>query len=226
MTHSVFKKQALDSNKREQLIATNSSEIPLTDIRTVEISFYDHEVYAGSQLIASITHDHDDFATQRWVVIINNVEIHRANTWAKCHHYITWHYKQGTLPIQLQETEPATTNETSYQIAAECEKFGFELCDDGIYYNDVKLGEVGCTDGRWWVVRASSQHQLQIPCNSVLDSVWSLWMVEVSNRPTQSAAKTNNCEQLLDQPFDQLIEKEWEQLKKYKPLPSTAVLAA
>ena len=29
------------------------------------------------------------------------------------------------------------------QIFNECEKYGFEILDDGIYQNDVKLGEVG-----------------------------------------------------------------------------------
>jgi hypothetical protein len=52
-----------------------------SDIRAVEISFYDHEIYAGDKLIASITHDSDDFVTQRWVVMVNGLEIHRANTW-------------------------------------------------------------------------------------------------------------------------------------------------
>ncbi len=187
MTHSAFKQQALDSNKREQLIAVDSIEIPLTDIRAVEISPYHHNIYASDKLIASITHDSHDFVTQRSIVIINNIEIHRANTWAKCYHYIKLHYNQRTLPIQREKTESATTtNDTSYQIAAECENFGFKLDHDGIYYNDVKLGEVGCTDDRWWVYRASSEHQLQIPCNSVYDAVWSLWMAEVSNGLTQS----------------------------------------
>ena len=105
MTHLTFKKQALDSNKREELITTDSRRIILHDIRAVELSFYNHEIYTGSKLIASITYDHDDLVTQPWLVVINDVKIHRANTWAKCYHYITWHYEQGTLPIQPQETK-------------------------------------------------------------------------------------------------------------------------
>ncbi|GEM_PF-608952 len=200
MTHLSDIPQALKNDERElfSLIATESSEIPLQNIRTVEISPYDHNIYALHKLIASITHDSNDFVTEPWIVAVNNVEIHRANTWAKCYHYITWHYKQGTLPIQREETESAiTTNDISYQIAAECEKFGFKLHDDGIYNKDVKLGEVGCTDGRWWVYRASSEHQLQIPCNSVYDAVWSLWMTEVSLEALQSAQ--SQIEQYINQ---------------------------
>ncbi|MBE9036041.1 hypothetical protein [aff. Roholtiella sp. LEGE 12411] len=39
-----------------------------------------------------------------------------------------------------------------YAIAfIKCEKYNFDLLDDGIYYHDQKLGGVGCTDGRWWL---------------------------------------------------------------------------
>lgn len=30
--------------------------------------------------------------------MVDEVEVYRANTWAKCANYILWHYKQGTLP--------------------------------------------------------------------------------------------------------------------------------
>ena len=76
------------------------------------------------------------------------------------------------------------------EIAAACEEFGFEVTDDGISHNDVKLGEVGCTDGKWWI----SQHQLL--CDS-----------------------TTYYEELLDRPFHELTTKEWQQLREYNPLP-------
>ncbi len=77
----------------------DQSETVAPEIHTVEISFFDHEVHALGKQIASITHDPDDFQTQRWVVTVGETEIHRADSWAKCHSYITWHYKQGTLPF-------------------------------------------------------------------------------------------------------------------------------
>ncbi|NJR19557.1 MAG: hypothetical protein HC785_30415 [Calothrix sp. CSU_2_0] len=46
-----------------------------------------------------------------------------------------------------------TGNETIEQIATECEKFEFDLHEDGIYCNEVKLGSVGCTNGKWWVIQ-------------------------------------------------------------------------
>ncbi|MCC5633043.1 hypothetical protein LC613_36585 [Nostoc sphaeroides CHAB 2801] len=71
---------------------------PVEELRSVEISFEDHEFYAGQKLVASITHD--DNLTQPWIVMVNGEEIHRANTFKRCHSYITWHYQRETLPIQ------------------------------------------------------------------------------------------------------------------------------
>ena len=82
------------------------------EIKTVEISFYNHEVYKGDQQIASITHDSDDFQTQRWVVMVGETEVHRANSWAKCFEYVRWHHKQGTLPVYEAVVTVAGTTQT------------------------------------------------------------------------------------------------------------------
>jgi hypothetical protein len=66
------------------------------------------------------------------------------------------------------------------QIADECEKYGFEILNDGIYDHDQKLGEVGCTNSRWWVIQTTSVHQQKIPCDSAFDAVWVLSMVELT----------------------------------------------
>ncbi|MBN3890421.1 MAG: hypothetical protein HWQ43_15075 [Nostoc sp. JL31] len=97
------------------------------------------------------------------------------------------------------------------QIADECEKYGFEILNYGIYDQDQKLGEVSCTDSRWWVIRATSVHQHKIPCDSAFDAVWVLSMVELT-QPSR--------EELLNklfEPFDQLTADEWEQLRQYQP---------
>jgi hypothetical protein len=229
MTHLGSTQQAIDVNKHD---GYTDSIAPESNIRAVEISFFDHEIYVGDNLIASISHDTNDFVTQRWVVMVNGLEIHRANTWAKCYSYIRWHYKQTTLPKQQQEVETATTgNEVMLEISESCEKSGFHLYDDGIYYNDVKLGEVGCTNGKWWVTRASSQQHRKIPCDSAFDAVWLLWIPEASpNRIlilvlnalvlfVDAQSQIFHREGLLDKPCDELTTIEWEQLKKYKPLP-------
>ncbi|RCJ28651.1 hypothetical protein A6769_36460 [Nostoc punctiforme NIES-2108] len=178
-----------------QTTATLTSCVkPVEELRAVEISFEDHEFYAGQKLVASVTHDDD--LTQPWIVMVNGEEIHRANTFKRCHSYITWHYQRGTLPIQEEETPVATTgNEVMCEIAAQCEQFGFELLDDGIYKDEQKLGSVGCTDGRWWVIRATSVHQQKIPCDSARKAMWVLSMVELT-QPSR--------EELLDKPFDRL----------------------
>jgi hypothetical protein len=215
----VVDEQTLAQAELENHITQQAQVVAPEDFRVVEISCYDHEIYVGQTLIASITYDHDDFVTQRWVVMVNSVEEHRADTWAKCHKHITWQYKQGTLPVQQQQAPATSTgNEVMALLAAECEKFGFELLDDSIYNNDVKLGEVGCTDGRWWVNRASSGHQQQVPSDSAFDAVWSLSMVEVL-----PGVKTGSCEELLDRSFDQLTTSEWKRLMEYKPLPESMV---
>ncbi len=218
MTHLGSTQQAIDVNKHDSY---TDSIAPENSIRAVEISFYDHEIYAGKNLIATISHDTDDFVTQRWVVMVNGLEIHRANTWVKCYSYIRWHYTQGTLPAQQQEVEPVTTgNEIMALIAAECEKFEFDILDDDIYYNDAKLGEVGCTDGNWWVIRASCPSKTKISCDSVFDAIWSLWAVEVS--PNIDA----DCEQLLDLPFEMLTSSQWQMIKGYKPVSEIEEFAA
>jgi hypothetical protein len=135
------------------------------------------------------------------------------------------------LPRQ-QEVETVTTgNEIMAQIATECEKFEFDIFDDGIYYNDAKLGEVGCIDGNWWVVRVSCPSKIKIPCDSAFIAVWLLWILLAS--PDIDAKRTyfvdaqseiSHRESLLDKPCDELTAIEWEELKKYKPFPENIVL--
>lgn len=61
------------------------------------------EVVVDGVAIAEIAQDDD--LTQPWVVQINSVEIFRADTWAKCFHYVCWHYKQGTLPLPSEPSD-------------------------------------------------------------------------------------------------------------------------
>ncbi|MCC5619342.1 hypothetical protein LC605_30610 [Nostoc sp. CHAB 5836] len=171
----------------EQFITPAS--IPLTPI---EISFYNHEYYAGDKLIAAIHYDDD--LTRPWVVMVNNKEVHRASTNILCHHYICSHYKDGSLPVQEQnatDTPCPTENAIMAEIFNECEKYGFEILHDGIYNNDVKLGEVGCTDGSWWVVGAAEQER--VACQSALVAVWRL-----------AVAQTPRHTELLNRRFEML----------------------
>lgn len=167
----------------------------IEQVTSIEIDFYEHEIYAGQKLIAQISYDHQDFVTQRWVVIVNDKEEFRAITQMKCHGFVTWHYKRGTLPIQQETPATTTGNEVMCEIAAQCEQFGFELLDDGIYKDEQKLGSIGCTDDHWWVIRATSVHQQKVPCDSAFEAVWSLSLLELM-QPSR--------EELLDKPFKQL----------------------
>ncbi|MEH2142073.1 hypothetical protein [Nostoc sp.] len=162
-----------------------------------EISFYDQEAFVNRELVAGIFYDHDNYKDLYWRVIVNDKEIFRDTTSVRCHSYVKQQYQQGTLPVQepFEEEVCTTSNEIMAQIFNESEKYGFEILDDGIYKNDVKLGEVGCTDGNWWVIRASLTHQQKIACESVGDAVQSLSVAEVSQV---------SCEEPFDRPFDQL----------------------
>jgi hypothetical protein len=226
ITHQSTQLQKVDEQATAQaeldnFIATQAQTVAPETLTPVEISFYDHEYYAGDKLIAAITHDDNDFVTQRWVVMVNGAEEHRADTWAKCYRYIQWHYQDGTLPVQeqLSEANDTSGNEIMVQVFNECEKYGFDIFDDGIYQNDVKLGEVGCTDGCWWVMRSGESQQQ--PCNSAMDAVWWLSMVDVL--PHTEAA---DCEELLDRPFEMLTAQDWELLREYEPRMESRELVA
>jgi predicted secreted protein len=58
--------QALAQAELDSYIADQAQAIAPESLRIVEISFGDHEYYAGNQLVASISHD-DNHLTQRWV---------------------------------------------------------------------------------------------------------------------------------------------------------------
>ncbi|MBG1259608.1 hypothetical protein [Nostoc commune] len=224
--------QALAQAELDHFIADQAQAVAPEPLRIVEILFDHHEYYAGNQLIASISHD-DNHLTQRWVVMVNDKEVFRANTVMRCHRFICIHYKDGTLPVQeealgqggrgaegkefvqgissAQELKSTTGNEVMAQIFNECEKYGYEILNDGIYQNDVKLGEVGCTGGGWWVMRTGEYQQM--PCDSAMDAVW--WLSMVDTVPHAEAA---NCEELLDRPFEILTNEQWGQLREYEPV--------
>jgi hypothetical protein len=179
----------------------------------LEISFYDQEAFVGDKLVASISYDHDNYQNLYWRVLVNNIEIFRDLRAARCHSYIKQQYQQGTLPLQEQLPEEICTtgNEVMAQIFNECEKYGFEILDDGIYQNNVRLGEVGCTDGGWWFTRATDETQQHISCDSALQAVWWLSMVD-------TVPQAVNCEELLDRPFEMLTAQDLELLREYEQL--------
>ncbi|MHC0068029.1 hypothetical protein ACWATR_34935 [Nostoc sp. UIC 10890] len=228
ITHQSTKLQKVDNQALAQAelnnyIADQAQAVAPEPLRIVEISFSDHEYYAGNQLIASISHD-DNHLTQPWVVIVNDTEVFRANTIIRCDRFIQWHHsmKSEVLSrkseveklsedkveiLKLEDTTklpptsdlrlPTSENLIMAHIFNECQNYGFEILDDGIYNNGVKLGQVGCTNGNWWVKRRYSVQQQY--SNSVLDAVRSLSIVDVS-----TDGKSISDEYFLDQPLEQL----------------------
>jgi hypothetical protein len=231
--------QATAQAELDNYIADQAQAIAPEELTTVEISFYDHEIYCGKELIASITSDDD--LTQPWVVMVDGKEKFRANTWARCHRFIQWHHQDSTLneaTPAATETPCTTENVIMAHIFNECQNYGFEILDDGIYTQDTedgklrKLGEVGCTEGNWWVILGSYDQQQY--SNSVFDAVRSLSMVDTSlaepvhkylqSRPLEQltteelqqllSAEVANCEQLLDLSFKQLTAQSWQRLRE------------
>jgi hypothetical protein len=227
--------QALAQAELDSYIADQAQVVAPEPLRIVEISFDHHEYYAGNQLVASISHD-DNHLTQRWVVIVNDKKVFRANTLMRCDRFICTHYKDGTLPVQeeagvqgcrgaeeknLQQLSPlplcasapqvsssTTENQIMAHIFNECQNYGFEILDDGIYNNNgVKLGQVGCTDGNWWVKRRYSVQQQY--SNSVLDAVLSLSIVDTSlAEPVHKYLQSRPLEQLTSEELQQLFNHE------------------
>lgn len=186
MNHFTYSKQApksfhcntvderdLAQDELQQYMNQQAQAVAPEEFTSIEIDFYHHEIYANGQLIAQIAYDHSDFVTQPWLVIVNDKEEFRADAWGRCYRYICTHHKDGSLPVQEPETPTTTTgNEIMAQIFNECENLGLELLNDGIYSNDEKLGEVGCSNGSWWFTRTSDTNQQRIVCNSPSDAVW------------------------------------------------------
>ncbi|MBD2439826.1 hypothetical protein H6G69_24030 [Nostoc sp. FACHB-110] len=178
--------QNIAQGEFDEYIADQAQAVAPEELTVREINFFDHEIFYAAGLIAIITYDND--LTQPWMVIVNGKERFRANTWARCHRYIQWHHKNGTLneeflapPTQATQQEqpepeePSTTgNEIMVQIFNACEQHGLELLEDGIYQQDVKLGQAGCTNGNWWFTSATQAHQEKIFCDSAADAVWLL----------------------------------------------------
>ncbi|MBE9037204.1 hypothetical protein [aff. Roholtiella sp. LEGE 12411] len=236
--NAIIAHQSAQLHKVDEQATAQAQVIAPEELRTVEISFYDHEFFALCKLIASITHDDD--LTQPWVVMVEGKEKFRANTWARCQRFIQWHHQDEMLnePTQAQTETPCTSeNRIMAHIFNECQKYDLELLDDGIYENEVKLGQVGCTEGNWWVKKGSSGQQQY--SNSVFDAMRTLSMADTSltaetsyeylqDRPLEQLnteelqqlldAEVAECEQLLDRPVDELTPQDWQQLREYEPV--------
>ncbi|BAY41300.1 hypothetical protein NIES2111_56960 (plasmid) [Nostoc sp. NIES-2111] len=165
-----------------------------------EISFYDQEVVVEGEPIASVEFDDHNYQDLYWRVMVNGNEIYRDTTPARCHSYVKQLYQQGMLLGQEEffplHPTPCPVSSPGNRIMAhifnECQKYGFEILNDGIYKDGIKLGQVGCTNGNWWVILGcSGEAQYSY---SVFDAVRSL---------------TTSFEDQLDTPFDQLSSHEW-----------------
>lgn len=128
----------------------------------------DQEAFVGDELVASICFDYDNGEDLYWRVIINDEEIFRDLSPARCHSFIKQMYQQGRLPVQEPFVEEPYTisQQITAQIVEECDKFGFSATGDGIYNHDIKLGSVGHNDAGWWFTRADDANQQPIFCDS------------------------------------------------------------
>ncbi len=111
-------------------------------------------------------------------------------------------------PAPCSLSSSTTENQIMAHIFNECQSYGFEVLDDGIYNNNgVKLGQVGCTNGNWWVKRRYSVQQQY--SNSVLDAVRSLSIVDTSlAEPVHKYLQDRPLEQLSSNELQQLFNHE------------------
>jgi hypothetical protein len=110
LTPAASDNQTLAQAELDQFIVTQAQAIANVPLTTVEINFYHHEVFCGKELIAYIAYDHDEFVTQPWLVMVNGKEEFRANTWAKCYRFITWH--QNNSQFASRNSQFAITSHT------------------------------------------------------------------------------------------------------------------
>ncbi|MBD2730484.1 hypothetical protein H6G96_30255 [Nostoc sp. FACHB-892] len=211
--------QALAQAELDHFIADQAQAVAPEPLTIVEISFDHHEYYADDKLVASISYD-DNHLTQRWVVMVNDKEIFRANTLMRCDRFICTHYKDGSLPVQEKEATPPTTeNQIMAHIFNECQNYNNSqfasrnsqlhpmpknrklcTCNDSItnYVHNCELRTANCELlSDWWVKRRYSVQQQY--SNSVYDAVRSLSMLDVS-----TDSKSILDEYILDQPLEQL----------------------
>ncbi len=88
-----------------------------------------------------------------------------------------------------------------------------------------ELGEVGCTNGSWWVIRASSGLQQKVACDSVVNAVRRLCPSQISLSVVEVSPVS--CDELLDRAFDELSASEWCSLLEYETaLTSSELIAA
>ena len=179
------------------------------EIHAVEISFFDHEVYALGKQIAAITHDPDDFQTQRWVVMVGETEVHRADAWAKCHSYITWHYKQGTLPTALPVVEQLKSVDwRSPEIEVDeqqDEEFGLLY---RVWNSNQLLGTFYHAISGEWVVQSCFQDD-RPRCNTAAEA--QLIIVALAGRVVADSG--DDGIDLLNKPVDELTVAEWQAIK-------------
>lgn len=215
MTHPIYSEQYLLTLKRPQLWsiceqlalpkhASNAKCVEVIlgkqarqvekaaeiNLATREISFYHHEVVASDEVVAEIKHDASDFVTQRWVVTISGIEIHRADTWQKCYGHISRRYKQGTLPKHevLQQVTPVKQLETEVREVAE--EVGLEVAIvyhssfsasvkkppvvSELGFRSISLGRVGClSTGQWWARK--SDYDPLVKVGSVQEAIAHLY---------------------------------------------------
>jgi hypothetical protein len=234
ITHQSTKLQKVDNQATAQAelddyIAHQAQAVAPEELTIVEISFDHHEYYADDKLVASISHD-DNHLTQRWVVMVNDKEVFRANTLMRCDRFICTHYKDGSLPVQDKEAAlPTTENQIMAHIFKECQNYNNSqlpirnsqlhpmpknrklcTCNDSItnYVHNCELRTANCELlGNWWVKRRYSVQQQY--SNSVLDAVRSLSMVDTSlAEPVHKYLQHRPLEQLTTEELQQLFNHE------------------
>lgn len=101
-----------------------------------------------------IDYDHDDFVTQPYIVMVNNREFLRFNTYAKAEGAIAWHTKNNSLPTWEAETENPLLESASIEFSHTIPGDVVEVSKEVFIYrvNDLMIGflQVDMGNGSWF----------------------------------------------------------------------------
>jgi hypothetical protein len=237
VNHQSTQIQAVAQAELDVYIEQQAQEIVPEQVEFICIDgFYNYEAQAGGEVIATITHDTDDFVTQRWVVMVGQAEVHRADTQTKCESYIRWHYKNGTLPsFEQQEQQPDIGNAVIAQRSESCDQAEIDAVPDSDFGNLYRVWQGTRILGTFyesmsgdWVARSSGSTESWY-CSSPEDAMHRI--LEHTSNTTQTTYReippqvyeTTLITELLDKPFDELTPCEWRIIQAYEPQNELAV---
>ncbi len=214
--NAIVTHQSSQVQKVESVRTENDVNFPDID------GFYNFEARVNAEVIAEISHD--AFNDEKpWYVTVSGVEVFRSVLWCESTDWVKQQYVEGTLnKHQPQQIQVLTTREERAAMIEVLEQHG----DEFVVHN--------CENDHYYVVRPNHPEPNQrcecADCH--YRGVKCKHQIAVENFLEQRLeqaipAVVLSLDELLDKPFDELNEQEWERLKEYSvPTQSMELVAA